>query len=373
LLEEGLIEDYDGFTVPRPRPPEGLDLNRNFPAGWGTGVAGSGDHPLSEPEIDALVRAIVARPNVCGFNAYHTSGGILLRPSSTGADSTLPPDDLWTWTRLAERATELTGYPAHSTYEDFTWDTSETQSGASDDWAYEHLGVFSWTTEFWDVIRAATGNKASTHLWFTGPTATEALAVLRWLDGQPGDAQTAGFVDWYPFDHPQLGPVELGGWNQLHSWTNPPMHLLLDEVDRHADFAVFQALASPRLEIKHARVELLGADGDDPVWRVELGVSNTGWLPTHVSARAKKDNLVRPIVVEIAAASGVSIDVVGSSARQTLGQLEGLIGARPARPDAGTPQRALVAWTIRAAAGTDVTLSASHERAGRDVTTVRLE
>ena len=39
-------------------------------------MPGSGDHPLSEPEIDALVRAIVARPNICGYNAFHTSGGV---------------------------------------------------------------------------------------------------------------------------------------------------------------------------------------------------------------------------------------------------------------------------------------------------------
>ncbi|MBT5757852.1 MAG: carboxypeptidase, partial [Acidimicrobiaceae bacterium] len=88
VLAEGTIESYDGFTVPKPRPPEGLDMNRNYPAGWGTTVPGSGDHPLSEPEIDALVRALMARPNVCGFNAFHTSGGVLLRPSSTAADAT---------------------------------------------------------------------------------------------------------------------------------------------------------------------------------------------------------------------------------------------------------------------------------------------
>jgi hypothetical protein len=33
LLIEGLIENYDGFTIPTPRKPQGLDLNRNFPAG----------------------------------------------------------------------------------------------------------------------------------------------------------------------------------------------------------------------------------------------------------------------------------------------------------------------------------------------------
>ncbi|MGH9134410.1 MAG: M14 family metallopeptidase, partial [Ilumatobacteraceae bacterium] len=72
MFLEGTVHDHDGFTIPTPAPPESLDLNRNFPAGWGTGVTGSGDHPLSEPEIDALVRAISARPNICGYNAYHT-------------------------------------------------------------------------------------------------------------------------------------------------------------------------------------------------------------------------------------------------------------------------------------------------------------
>ena len=31
LLTEGTVVDFDGFTVPTPKPPEGLDLNRNFP------------------------------------------------------------------------------------------------------------------------------------------------------------------------------------------------------------------------------------------------------------------------------------------------------------------------------------------------------
>ena len=238
LFGEGTIEDFDGFTMPKPRFPQGLDMNRNFPAGWGTTVPGSGDHPLSEPEIDALVRAIAARPNICGFNAFHTFGGVLLRPSSTAADDTLPPNDVWVWKELAKRGTELTGYPAHSVYEDFTWDTTETMSGASDDWAYEHLGVYGWTTEFWDLVHAATGEKISTHFWYTGPTDDQATAALHWLDNQPGNALTAGFVDWYPFDHPQLGSVELGGWNDLYSWQNPPKHLLADEVDGHGAFAV---------------------------------------------------------------------------------------------------------------------------------------
>ncbi len=219
LLAEGTVTDHDGFTVPTPSDPESLDLNRNFPAGWGTKVQGSGDYPGSEPETAALLAAVMARPNVCGYNAFHTSGGVLLRPSSTRPDSELPPVDIWTWTELGRRCTELTSYPVHSLYEDFTWDKSKLMSGAADDWAYDHLGVYSWTTEFWDVIAVATGERAHTGIWVTGPTVEQELGVLRWADEHfPGEV----FVDWYTFDHPQLGPIELGGWDWLRSWINPP-------------------------------------------------------------------------------------------------------------------------------------------------------
>ena len=33
LLDEGVLENFDGFTIPMPRDSAGLDLNRNFPAG----------------------------------------------------------------------------------------------------------------------------------------------------------------------------------------------------------------------------------------------------------------------------------------------------------------------------------------------------
>jgi hypothetical protein len=353
LLTEGVVVDFDGFTVPTPRPAEGLDLNRNFPAGWGTNVPGSGDHPLSEPEIDALVRAITARPNICGYNAFHTSGGVLLRPSSTSPDAKLPPADVWVWKQLAAVGTELTGYTCHSVYEDFTWDPNDTMSGAADDWAYEHLGVFGWTTEFWDVVQAATGTKQSTHFWYTGPDDAERLAVLRWCDEHHPD----GHVDWYEFDHPQLGHVELGGWDDLSVWTNPPTGRLLHEVAPHARFAIHQASCSPLLEIPHTSVTALGGD----TWRLEVGIANSGWLPTYVTDRARRENLVRPIVADL---EGDEVDTVGQPRRQTAGQLEGRASMRFRGGNDGTPDRALIQWTVRGAAGAAVDAVVRHDRAG---------
>lgn len=366
LLDEGSITDFDGFTVAKTPPPEALDLNRNFPAGWGTGVPGSGDHPLSEPEIDALVRAIVARPNICGFNAFHTSGGVLLRPSSTTPDAKLPPGDVWVWKQLAAIGTDLTGYPSHSVYEDFTWDPSETMSGASDDWVYEHLGIFSWTTEFWDIVHAATGTHQSTHFWYTGPTDDERLAVLRWLD-QFEDERTAGHVDWYEFEHPQLGPVEIGGWNTLTSWTNPPAHLLIDEVDRHVDFAVAQALAAPCVQIRQVTVDALGEDA----WRVSIGVANTGWLPTNVSERAAKHELVMPVMADLDPFLG-DAEVLHGPARRKLGQLAGSMSARFTGSTSSTPDRAACSWLVRGSADAVVTITVFHQRAGAQALRVRL-
>ncbi|MCU1396992.1 MAG: peptidase family protein [Acidimicrobiales bacterium] len=369
LLEEGMISDFDGFTVPVPTPPEGLDLNRNFPAGWGNTVRGSGDHPLSEPEIDALVRAIVARPNICGYNAYHTSGGIILRPSGTASDSSLPPSDLWTYKELGKRGTELTTYPVHSVYEDFTWDKSETMSGASDDWAYEHLGVFGWTTEFWDVNFAATGERSSTDIWYVGTTPEQDLAIARWSD-QFGQDRYA--VPWKPFEHPQLGPVEIGGLDWFRIASNPPPELLVEEIRPHADFAVHQALAAPCIEIVHTAAIGLGHG----LWRLEVGIANTSWLPTTVSARAARANIVLPLTARLELPDGV--EIVGGTNRVRLGQLAGRSGFRldgGSRND-GTPDRVLARWTLRApssSTGFSVSVIAEHPRAGTRVATVAVE
>ncbi len=377
VLVEGLIENYDGFTVPSPPTPQALDLNRNFPAGWGRTVPGSGDHPLSEPEIDALVRAIAARPNVCGYNAFHTPGGFLLRPSSTSPDSKLPPTDVWIWKQLAKRGAALTGYSAHSIYEDFTWDAAETMSGAADDWAYEHLGIYGWTTEFWDLVHAATGTKVDPLFWYVGPTDEQLLGALRWLDEQPPatDPRDTPFVDWYEFDHPQLGRVELGGWNDLRSWFNPPPHRLRGETEGHAEFAVVQALAAPCLELDHISVTRLAADAGgqaagDGVWRIDVGVLNSGWLPTDVTQRARRDGQVLPVEVEL---TGIDEGhVLDGAVRRQLGQLAGAVSAHFDRGAGGSPERAMATYTVRAREGTRVDIEARHPRAGRRARSVEL-
>jgi hypothetical protein len=197
----------------------------------------------------------------------------------------------------------------------------------------------------------------ATHSWYTGPTDDETLAVLRWCDDHHPD----GFVDWYPLVHPQLGEVELGGWDELSTWTNPPLGRLRDEVAAHADFAIHQALCSPRLEIPHVRVDRLA----DDLWRVEAGVANTGWLPTDVSVQARKEQLVAPVTVELVPDAEASIVVVDGPARRRHGQLAGRADLRFRGGNDGTPDRILASWTVGGPAGAVGTIVAAHDRCGR--------
>jgi hypothetical protein len=186
--------------------------------------------------------------------------------------------------------------------------------------------------------------------------------VLRWADEHGHDV----FVDWTPFEHPELGPIEIGGWDDFRTWTNPPPGLIAAEVAGHADFAVHQALTAPCVEIVHDRVHPLG----DGLWRIEVGVANTGFLPTTVSDHARKESLVLPLVATI---DGPGVSVIGGSARRELGQLGGRLDARfsPQRND-GSPDRVLAVWTVRAPAGSTVEVVAAHQRAGTARRSLRL-
>jgi murein tripeptide amidase MpaA len=365
VLWEGRIRNYDGVTIKVAPPLEGLDLNRNFPMEWAVEAEqrGAGPYPTSEPEIRALVQAIVERPNITGHIAYHTFSGVHLRPYSGYDDEHYPTNDLRVYELLGEKATELTGYPAISIFHDFKYDPKQTVKGGANDWLYDHLGLFSWTTEFWSPQREAGIEDYQYIEWLRDHPPEDDLKLLRWSDEQLGGR---GYVDWYPFEHDQLGSIELGGWDLMYCWANIPPEFLEREIAPHSEFAIWQALVSPKLEIRSLDVEALGADR----WLVRLVVENTGWLPTNVTEKAVERKAVRPLEAELALPEGGK--VIGGDRKVELGQLEGRVHRRSLlwwASDDATSDRAKAEWVVEAPAGSSVTVEARHQRAG----TVRRE
>ena len=361
VLPEGRLRDYDGVDITIQPPKEGLDLNRNFPALWRQEHEqhGAGIFPTSEPEVRALVRFIAAHPNITGGIAFHTFAGVLLRPYSHQSDEHFAAEDLWTYQKIGAKGTELTGYPNISVFHEFKYHPKSVITGALDDWMVAHLGVFGWTVEIWSPQREAGVTDYKYIDWFREHPLEDDLKLLRWSDEALGGK---GYVAWYPFEHPQLGAVELGGWDDFYAFSNPPAQFLERELAKFPRWVVWSLLISPKLELFEASVTPLG----EGAYRVRLAVRNSGWLPTYVMKAALDHKLVRGVVCEIELPEGASL--ASGRSRQTLGQLEGR-AYKPSQPfgwDVGDPttDRASAEWIVRAPNGGTVKLIARHDRAG---------
>jgi len=372
LLPEGRLEDYDGATIRLQARKERLDLNRNFPAYWRTEneQVGAGPFPTSEPEIAAITGFIARHPNITGACAFHTYSGVLLRPYSHLADEQMPPEDLWTFQKIGAKGTEITGYPHASAYHEFRYHPKEVITGDFDSWMYDHRGVYAWTVEIWSPQRQAGIGNYKYIEWYREHPLEDDLKLMKWNDAI---LKGKGFVDWYVFDHPQLGRVELGGWNSLYTWTNPPHHLLEKEIAPFSRWLVWHALLSPRLEILESSAMALGNNA----WRIRLVVQNSGWLPSYVTRMAKQKKLARGVVCEIELPQGATLET--GKLREELNQLEGR-AYKPAAANtwAGssadeTDDRLKVEWVVRAPKGAMLKLTARHERAGTARTELHLE
>lgn len=369
LMPEGQLKNWDGLTIAVNPDREGLDLNRNFPAGWRQEheQVGAGEYPTSEPEVRAMVDFITKHRNIGAGVSFHTHSGVILRPMGTQSDDDMTPEDLWMYQRLSALGEKHTGYPAVSMWHDFKYHPKQIITGTQD-WLYEHLGSLFWVVEIWSPNKEAgiTGYKWID--WYREHPVEDDLKLIKWSDDQC-DGQA--FVDWQPFHHPQLGAVEIGGWDKMNYWRNPPPALREREAARFPAWLMQLALSLPKLEVVRTEVRALGPD----TWRVRLAVGNAGYLPSYVSKRAIERKVVRGVVFQVHLPPGASL--VSGKERVEGQHLEGHAPKSstqaflPGRDVTG--DRAVVEWVVRAPAGTRLALSATADRAGTVRTDVTLD
>ncbi len=369
LMPEGQLKNWDGLTITVNPDREGLDLNRNFPAGWRQEheQVGAGEYPTSEPEVRAMVDFITKHRNIGAGVSFHTHSGVILRPMGSASDDDMTPEDLWMYKRLSALGEKHTGYPALSIWHDFKYHPKQVITGTQD-WLYEHLGSLFWVVEIWSPNKEAGITDYKWIDWYREHPVEDDLKLLKWSDEQcAGQA----FVDWQPFHHPQLGAVEIGGWDKMNYWRNPPPELREREAARFPPWLMQLALSLPKLEVLRAEVRALGPD----TWRVRLAVGNAGYLPSYISRRALERKVVRGVVFQIHLPEGATL---ASGKERVEGQhLEGhapktsLQAFLPSREVTG--DRAVVEWVVRAPVGTRLALSATADRAGCVRTEVSLD
>ena len=369
VMPEGTLQHFDGVKIRVNPDREGLDLNRNFPAYWRQEFEqpGAGPYPTSEPEVRAMVDFITKHPNIGAAVSFHTHSGVILRPMGTQSDDDMTPEDLWQYKRFSDIGAKLTGYPAISIFHEFKYHPKQVITGTQD-WVYEHLGALFWTVEIWAPNKEAGILDYPWIEWYRDHPVEDDKKLLKWSDEQCGGQ---AHVDWYPFEHPQLGPVELGGWDRMNFWRNPPAHLREREAARFPAWLQQIALALPKLEVLRTEVQALGAD----TWRVRFAVANSGYLPSYVTKRALERKTARGVVFELHLPEAARL--LSGAQRSEGTQLEGhapkgsLQAFLPDRQITG--DRAVAEWVVQAPQGTLVGLSARADRAGAVRAELRLE
>lgn len=351
VFPEGIIEDWDGKSVPDPYflGDNDTDLNRNFPWSWAPEPEqiGAGTHPTSEPEARAIVDFVTQQPTIFAWLNLHTFGGVYIRPLGSAPDSKMAPFDLAIFRQLAQWGEEHGGYPTVSGFEEFTYEPDKPLHGALADYAYHQRGAIALVCELWDLFaQLGFARKKPFVDHYTHLSRREIEALGQW---DKSHNKSRILRPWRAIAHPQLGHVEVGGVDPRVGMSNPPLEMLPEVCLRQGAFFLRLAAMSPRLSIPELEVEPLGGE----LYRVTATVLNDGYLPTNVleSARPLAFNEA-PGVTAVGHHGAVLVD--STSARRSIGHIDGWGRGRYGgsfalffQRSAGSVSRRTESWIVR--------------------------
>lgn len=126
----------------------GVDLNRNYSYGWGTGGSSRspnsdvymGPEAFSEPETQAVRDFVMSKPNIRTLLSFHTFSELVLYPWG-GQESGVGGEDQQVFEKMAQKMAGMNGYTPMQASDLYI------ASGDTCDWAYGELGIFCFTFE----------------------------------------------------------------------------------------------------------------------------------------------------------------------------------------------------------------------------------
>ncbi len=282
LGSEGIDDDGDGMI--NEDGPGSYDPNRNWAIDWQPDYVQGGamDYPFQLPEADAINRFLMSHPNIAGVQAYHNSGGMILRGPGAEALGEYPPSDVRFYDELGENGERMLPFYRYIVI----WSGLYTVHGGFIDWTSDGLGMISFSNELW-----------SGRQYFTSPELQEQRNDADSpISGQAGDLFFDDYlefgdqyVDWKEFDHPDYGKVEMGGrWKKTRGRV-PPRFMNEELCHRNMAFTLYQADEMPMTKMGEHKVEKIG----NGVYKVWVEFSNPKVAPT-ITAKAAQNNVVRP-------------------------------------------------------------------------------
>jgi len=350
---EGLIHEWDGGEFAA-GDITSYDFNRNWGANWFPPHVqhGAGRYGFSEPEMRAVADFAFGHPNLFGALGFHTGPNCVLRPPATKSDSEIDGADIVVLRSLAKNGSDITGFPNRSV-SDYHGAYSHPNKlrGHFTEWGYEHLGLFVFEIEL-GILANSIGYSSDEMFAFLPDQRREMQRrLMHWHDTHP---EEEAFVDWRPFDHPQLGRVEIGGWRPT-AVANVAPEDRVDTWHKATSFILEHAGRAPRLTISGVKAEPLGSR----LYRLECRVANEGAFPTHITRIGAGIGHLKGVIVELDLGRGM--EMVANSTYTDIGHLGAFSGMRRLH------------WVVRApAGGGTVTIRCHAARAGQATNKVKI-
>ncbi|MGE5341820.1 MAG: M14 family metallopeptidase [Candidatus Omnitrophota bacterium] len=462
LYAEGLDNDQDGEI--NEDPAGGVNVGINFPHLFKNFTKTGGPWPCSEAESYSLVKFIFNHPEIAMTLCFGETNFCMVPPRGGRKEATdlskikisdwigkmfgFDTSRTYTFEEIMEvaqqlappgfqltesmvigflglgaavnpQADDLKFYNEISTqYKEFLkknkmdtkrLDPAPDKDGSFELWAYYHLGVPSFSLDFWTLpapeeekknseitpekleamtdqeflalgeekINAflksagAPGNinaKALMEMVKGGMMNTKKMAEMMKQMPRPQSAEGAdpaekallafsdkhlqgkGFIDWKPYRHPTLGEVEIGGPVPFASNT-PPAAMLEALLNAQVPWVVELTQKLPRIKMIKAETQALGSG----VYRIDVWVQNTGYLP-YPTAMGKRNQRIDPVVVTL---DGKQIKILNGLKRTLIKEIPGL----------GT---AKASWVIYTDHPQSLQLTAQSPNAGSDTTTIKI-
>jgi hypothetical protein len=151
------------------------------------------------------------------------------------------------------------------------------------------------------------------------PKPSDDAKRLEWIDSA-GPEESWRFLPWKPFEHPELGPVEIGGLAPFARLEPPPAEGGAIAA-KHAEWFLTLGALLPRVTLAECTRETLG----EGVQRVTAVIQNDGFLPL-LSRSGRRAEAIRPAKVRLLLPdAGVRL---GGRAQELLDDLPGSGGRK---------------------------------------------
>jgi hypothetical protein len=367
LVREGF--DNDGDERASEDAPSDARVNHNFSHDWKEHGASAGRFPMDEPEARALAEFMLVHKDVALVVTYGALDNLVSAPKGVkSGGSRVPPSgvtesDAKLLAELGRRYAEATesAVKGHGQVE-----------GSFQTWAYHHRGLFALDIVLWDIPLDAkpkpaepeeadepeadseTGEEPAEEPAEKEPAGKDTnkkkdpkpsddAKRLVWIDAEDEGSR---FVPWTAFEHPQLGPVEIGGFAP-YARLEPPAETAAAIANAQLEFLLSLGAVLPRVQLTDCQARALGGG----LIEVEAVVTIDSLLPLQ-SASAQRARTVRPARLELLVPDGA--EVLAGQTAELIRELDGSGGRREFR------------WLVRGAAPGSVGLRVATDNAGSD-------